>query len=71
MGAHLSPAGLRLAATTLHTFATRLTRLYEQEAGRPNGAARLGQDVRRWMGWATGSRHISSGRWLCMYQRNI
>ena len=54
LGYHISPAGLRLAATTLHNFATRLTRLYEQEAGRPNGAARLGQYVRRWMGWATG-----------------
>ena len=64
LGYHISPVGLRLAATTIHTFATRLTRLYEQEAGRPNGAARLGQYVRRWMGWATGSWHISSGRWL-------
>ena len=55
LGYHISPAGLRLAAKTIHTFAARLTRLYEQEAGRPNRAARLGQYVRRWMGWATGS----------------
>ena len=61
LGYHISPAGLRLAATTLHTFATRLTRLYEQEAGRPNGAARLGQYVRRWMGWATGGLLLSRG----------
>ncbi len=61
LGYHISPAGLRLATTTLHTFAARLTRLYEQEAGRPNGAARLGQYVRRWMGWATGSLPLSRG----------
>ena len=61
LGYHISPAGLRLAATTLHTFATRLTRLYEQEAGRPNRAARLGQYVRRWVGWATGSVPLSRG----------
>ncbi len=54
LGYHISPAGLRLAVPTLHNFATRLTRLYEQEAGRPDGAARLGQYVRRWVGWATG-----------------
>ena len=61
LGYHISPAGLRLATTTIHTFATRLTRLYEQEAGRPNRAARLGQYVRRWVGWATGSLALSRG----------
>ena len=54
LGYHLSPAGLRLSAKALHNFVTRLTRLYGQEAGRPNGAARLGQYVRRWRGWAAG-----------------
>ena len=52
LGYHLSPAGVRLAAKTLHNFVTRLTRLYEQEAGRPDGAARLGRYVRRWVEWA-------------------
>ena len=54
LGYHLSPAGVRLAAKTLHNFVTRLTRLYEQEAGRPDWAARLGQYVRQWRGWAAG-----------------
>ena len=61
LGYHLSPSGLRLAATTLHHFVTRLTRLYEQEAGRPDRAARLGQYVRRWRGWAAGG--ILAGGW--------
>ena len=61
LGYHLSPSGLRLAATTLHHFVTRLTRLYEQEAGRPDRAPRLGQYVRRWRGWAVGGR-LTGGR---------
>ena len=61
LGYHISPAGLGLATKTIHNFATRLTRLYEQEAGRPNGAARLGQYVRRWMGWATGGLPLRRG----------
>ena len=47
LGYHLSPAGLRVATKTLHNFATRLTRLYEQESGKPDGFSRLGQYVPR------------------------
>ena len=66
LGYHLSPAGLRLATTTIHTFAARLTRLYEQESGTPDGVARLGQYVRRWVGWATawGVRSLGAPRGL-------
>ena len=55
LGYHISPAGLRLATRTIRNFVTRLTRLYEREAGRPAGAARLGQYVRRWLAWARGA----------------
>ncbi len=70
LGYHLSPAGLSLAAKTIHNFATRLTRLYEQESGRPNGAIRLGQYVRRWVGWAMGR---SLGRLLshCRFRQML
>ena len=54
LGFHLSPDGLGLAARTVRNFVARLTRLYEQEAGRPGGADRLGQYVRRWLRWAQG-----------------
>ena len=39
LGYHLRPDGLRLAAQTLRNFAARMTRLYERESGRPEGAA--------------------------------
>jgi RNA-directed DNA polymerase len=52
LGYRFSRAGLRLATATIQKFAERAARLYEQERGQPNGCARLGMYVRRWVGWA-------------------
>ena len=66
LGYHLRPDGLRLAARTTRNFAARVSRLYERESGRPEGAARLGAYVRRWLGWlCVGVRHGFRAGLLC------
>ncbi len=52
LGYYLGPNGLRVAEATLERFVKRATRLYEQEAGKPEGFPLLGSHVSRWLGWA-------------------
>ena len=48
----LSPDGLRWVPRTVDNFVARMTRLYEHTSARPDGAARRGAYVRRWLRWA-------------------
>jgi RNA-directed DNA polymerase len=54
LGYHFSPQGLGLARKTVENFVARATRLYEQEAGKPEGFPLLGLYVQRWMRWVNG-----------------
>ena len=51
LGYHFGPEGLTLAAKTIEQFVERAIRLYEQEPGEADASARLGEYVRRWIGW--------------------
>ena len=52
LGFRVERDGLRVAAATQERFNARVTRLYEQGRGRPEGEARLGDYVRRWRAWS-------------------
>ena len=52
LGYHFSPEGLSVAQPTLERFIEKATRLYEQEAGKPEGFPLLGLYVERWGRWA-------------------
>ena len=51
LGYHFTPTGLSLATQTLAHCAGKALRLYEQEPP-PLRVRRLGEDLRRWHGWA-------------------
>ena len=51
LGYCLWPDRLTVAQATVERFLARVTRLYEQEQGRPLRSAPLGSYVRRWMRW--------------------
>ena len=51
LGYHFSRHGLAVAEKTLTSFVERLTRLYEQSRNAQDRARRLGNYVRRWVGW--------------------
>jgi RNA-directed DNA polymerase len=52
LGYHFSRKALAVAEKTITNFVERLSRLYEQSHNAQNRALRLGNYVRRWMGWA-------------------
>ncbi len=54
LGYHLWPDRIMVAQATVERFLARVTRLYEQEQGRPLRSAPLGSYVRRWVGWVRG-----------------
>ena len=54
LGYHFGRERLAVAEKTIANFVERVTRLHEQNRSHPDGALRLGQYVRRWMGWAAG-----------------
>ncbi len=51
LGYCLWPDRLTVAQATVERFLARVTRLYEQEQGRPLRSDPLGSYVRRWMRW--------------------
>jgi len=51
LGYCLWPDRLTVAQATVERFLARVTRLYEQEQGRPLRSAPLGSYVRRWVRW--------------------
>ena len=51
LGYHFEPERLTVAKATVSRFVERATRLYEHGPGEPEGSARLGMYVRRWLGW--------------------
>ncbi len=54
LGYHFSREGLAVAQQTITNFVERLTRLYEQSHATEDRAQRLGDYVRRWVGWVQG-----------------
>ena len=65
LGYCLWPDRLTVAQATVERFLARVTRLYEQEQGRPLRSAPLGSYVRRWMRWTGAgvpSLRVASGR---------
>ena len=44
-----------MAKATLEKFVERAISAYEQEPGEPEGSARLGMYVRRWLQWVGGT----------------
>ena len=56
LGYCLWPDRLTVAQATVERFLARVTRLYEQEQGRPLRSAPLGSYVRRWVRWTRGWR---------------
>ena len=54
LGYHFDRERLTVAKATIEKFVERVTRLYEQEPGEPEGSRRLGMYVRRWIGWLKG-----------------
>ncbi len=59
LGYHFSPDGLSVVQPTLERFIEKATRLYEQEAGKPEGFPVLGLYVERWGRWALGAGRTS------------
>ena len=51
LGYHFSPEGISIAQATLERFIEKATRLYEQEAGKPEGFPLLGLYIERWLRW--------------------
>lgn len=54
LGYHFSPQGLTVAQQTIERFVARVTRLYEQERGKPEGFPLLGLYVGHWVRWVAG-----------------
>ncbi len=52
LGYHFTPMELTVADNTIERFIERISRLYEQGAD----SVRIGQYVRRWVGWACDNR---------------
>ena len=52
LGYHFGPEGLSVAQPTLERLIEKAPRLYEQEAGKPEGFPVLGLYERRWSRWA-------------------
>ena len=62
LGSHIHPKGLAPARKPLAQFVARVRRLYEQELGAVEAAARLGMVVRHWVAWVDGGLPTSYRR---------
>lgn len=53
LGYQFSPHGMSVSASTIENGLQKLHRLYEQKKTAPEGAAILGEYIKRWRRWAT------------------